>query len=193
MATIADTTKVSAKAAFNNFKLSLDGAKDKLSGAGSIHLHDISIDGRFVMPIGKCGPGNGWKLTGAFDIAQVDAGLNLKESKVEGSADASEGKAYVVNDGESTCSWNEPYTLVEEQWADVNPCGVVGGSCHIKTIIVPAIKGEINWAADVIKLDASATIQKATISVGGASSARLCIKQLNLDQPVIMATYNPSI
>jgi len=135
----------------------------------------------------------GWKLTGAFDIDEVRIGLIMKEGKVGGSASVTEGKAYVVNDGESNCSWNEDYTLVEEQWADVNPCGLWGGSCHIKTIVVPAIKGSINWEASLIKLDASATITEATISVGGGGSAHLCIRQLNLSPPVIIATYTPSI
>jgi hypothetical protein len=193
VATTAGTNRVSAKAAFDNFKLSLDGPKDKVAGNGFIHLHDISLDGRFMIPIGQCGAGNGWKLTGAFDIAYAGRGLQMQDGKVGGSADVNEGKAYVVNDGESNCSWNQDYTLVEEQWADVNPCGIVGGSCHIKTIIVPAIKGQINWAADLIKLDASATIQNATISVGGGGSAHLCIRQLNLSPPVIIATYTPSI
>ena len=193
VATTAAATQVSAKAGFDNFGLSLDGPKDKVSGTGAIHLHDISLDGRFTMPIGQCGGGNGWKLTGAFDIAQVGIGLQMQDGKVGGSADISDGKAYVVNDGQSNCSWNQDYTLIEEQWEDINPCGVFGGSCHIKTIIAPAIKGQINWEADLIKLDASATIQQATISVGGGSSARLCIRQLNLSPPVIIATYNPSI
>jgi hypothetical protein len=190
VATTQGANQITAKAAFDNFKLSLDGPKQKLSGTGSIHLHDISLGGRFGMPIGKCGA-NGWKLTGAFDIAQVGLGLQLQDSKVGGTADVSEGRAYVVNDGESNCSWNEDYTIVEEQWMDVNFCPP--WSCHVKTIIVPKIAGSINWEADLIKLDASATIQKATITVGGGSSARLCVKQLNLSPPVIIATYTPSI
>jgi hypothetical protein len=189
----ATASQLSAKAAFDNFALSsLNGSKDDLSGTGAIHLHDISLDGKFSIPINpKCG--GGWKLTGAFDISEARIGLSMKEGKVAGSTNITQGKAYVVNDGQSNCSWNEDYTLVEEQWADVNPCGLWGGSCHIKTIVVPAIKGSINWEADLISLDASATITEATISVGGGNSAHLCIRQLNLSPPVIVATYTPSI
>jgi hypothetical protein len=189
----AGAAQLSTKAAFDKFTLSsLNGSKDKLAGTGAIHLHDISVDGKFKLPLkDKCA--DGWKLTGAFDIAEVAIGLTMNSGKVSGSANVTQGKAYVVNDGESNCSWNEDYTLVEEQWADVNPCGIWGGSCHIKTIVVPAIKGQINWEADLIKLDASATITEAAISVGGGGSAHLCIRQLNLSPPVIIATYTPSI
>jgi hypothetical protein len=189
----ATANQLSAKAVFDNFTLSsLNGSKDDLSGTGAIHLHDISLDGKFAIPINpKCG--GGWKLTGAFDISEARIGLSMKEGRVAGSTNITQGRAYVVNDGESNCSWNEDYTLVEEQWADVNPCGLWGGSCHIKTIVVPAIKGAINWEASLIKLDASASITEATISVGGGGAAHLCIRQLNLSPPVIIATYTPSI
>ena len=191
ISTTNPTSTVTASSKFNGFNISMNGEKDSISGAGAIAFSNISVGGSFVVPIGKCGAGSGWKLRGAFDLGQLNVGLTMTGGKVSGTATANSGKAYIVNDGDSSCGWDESYTIVEEQWAEFNACPPF--SCNVKTIIVPAIKGEIYWEAHLTKLNVSASVQQATIAVGGAGGGRVCVKQVLLNPPVIIASYIPTI
>jgi hypothetical protein len=189
----ADGSNVTtAKAAFDQFALSLDGPKDALSGRGSIGLHDVSVGGRFKLGIGQCSADQGWKVTGAFDIGKANLAVEMQASKISGSVDVNDGRAYIVNDGYSRCEWDEDHTFQEEKWAIFNACPLIG-NCEVKTIILPAIKAKIHWVAELQQLQASATIQRATLSVGGSSGMRYCLKQLLLSPPIIVANYHPNI
>jgi hypothetical protein len=182
---------VSAKANFANFAIGLNGSTDKIDGDGGISLSDISIDGKTTLAVGPC---NGWKVTGAVDIARVDLALVMQAGQLHGDLHVNQGKVYIVNDGYSKCEFDKDYIITEEKygqmglpcWKDWHP-----DLCQVKTIIVPEIKGKIHWIAELHNLQISGTIADATLHLGGQGPLSVCFNQIVISPPLIVASYFP--
>jgi hypothetical protein len=184
-----------AKARFESFSVDVDGPKEKVTGQGAIRVKDLSVGGRYALEVGKCPAKERWKVTGAVDVDQIDLGLQITEGQMAGSAQLTQGKAYVVNDGYSRCEWEEPHTFVEEKWAIFHyPCWRNGPSmCEAKTIVVPKIAGLIHWVAELHQLQASATITSAEAKLGHGEGLAVCVRDAQLNPPIIVANYHPNI
>jgi hypothetical protein len=195
VSTAHDGNTTNAKARFEAFTVDVDGPKDKATGQGSVRVKDLSVGGRYRLEVGKCPEKDRWKVTGAVDVDQIDLGLQVTEGQMAGSAQLTQGKAYVVNDGYSRCEWDEPHTFVEEKWAIFHvPCWNNGPAmCEVKTIVVPKIAAVIHWVAELHQLQASATITNAEARLGRGNGLVVCVRDTQLNPPIIVANYHPNI
>ena len=182
---------IAAKANFSNFSVALDGPTATVNGTGNISLSNISIDGKTALSVGPC---NGWKVTGALDIANTDLALVVQAGKLHGDVHVNQGKVYVVNDGYSRCEFDKDYIITEEKYGQMGvPCWKDGHPdlCQVKTIIVPGISGKIHWIAELHQLQISGTIADATLHLGGQGPLSVCLSQVAVSPPLIVANYFP--